>query len=762
MRAHEKIYSQTSVSLIKQIILSSPSQSCAALSRKICEQLDWRAPNGKLQTMSCRKALKKLDKSGQIKLPITHKTYAFNKRRKSYKEFLPAATSVTCSLDNLGKLAIIEITNRNSEESKIWNALIETYHPQGLKTLCGSQIRYLVHSEHYGYLSALSFSGSIYSLKERDQYIGWDDESRTENIQLVVNNSRFLISPLVCVKNLASKILSLIKARISDDWHKKYNFRPLLLETFVSPEYDGSSYKASGWVNVGMSSGRRSNDRKAKSIYLCPLDKDWQNKLSSIKPRVLGGSHQPQENWIKNEFSSVKLYDNRLKERLYKVADGFYNNTGCSIPQLCNGDSGNVTATYRFLDNKRVNMDALLKSHLEASIHRIKEHPVVLSVQDTSTLNYSTSSKWCNDLGPINNAKDSAQGLILHDTMAFTTEGVPLGLLDNQVWARDKEVGKSKDKHKKPIEDKESIKWLKSYRASSEVQKVCPNTTIVSVGDREADIYDLFYEAHTSIEQGHGAQLLVRASSGSKRKTVEHEYIWDKLNNIKSSGSYEIIIERNGSRSRAQRKATICVSFAPVTISPPIKSKHPPLKLYAIYAKETGVPPGDEPIEWMLLTTMKVSNYEDAAKCVHWYSQRWGIEEYHKILKSGCRIEDRRLGSAKKLETSLAIDMVVGWRVFFLTRQSRQTPEISCELLVEEHEWKSLHLFLQKPIPETPPSLQQATALIASLGGYMNRKGDAPPGIVVMWKGIERLGDIAWTYKAITSQDSREKVPLLE
>ena len=242
-------------------------------------------------------------------------------------------------------------------------------------------------------------------------------------------------------------------------------------------------------------------------------------------------------------------------------------------------------------------------------------------------------------VGPINTSQNTAVGLVLHDTMAFTPEGTPLGLLNVQCWARDpKQAGKKHRRHQLPIEEKESIKWLVSYRAVAEAQKLCSGTTLISVGDREADLYELFQEA---LQDPYGPKLLIRAERTRNRK-VEQEDLWQRINAEPVADWLEVAVPRRA--SRPARTARLQVRFAQGVLKPPARSKLPPLSLWAVYAREVGHGAEvTEPIDWMLLSTVQTESFEEACHRLSWYGRRWGIEIYHRTLKSGCRIEDRRL-----------------------------------------------------------------------------------------------------------------------
>ncbi len=728
---------------IQEAVGMSPEISRGELSRKVCKWLDWRSPNGKLCEVSCRKALLEMDRQGVIKLPELKKEYSFHKRINKEPEEVEDVAEVNCSLRELGDIEIIAVPNRNSKLSQIWNNLMEKYHYLGSGPLCGAQIRYLIRSE-YGWVGGLSFSGASYLIKARDKWIGWSEIAHHNNLQYIVSNSRFLIVPTVRVSNLASHILSKSAKQVRADWIERYKYTPILLETYVNPErFRGVSYRAANWINIGKTSGRRgsSKDTGEKDIYMYPLQSDWQSILCR-EPKIELGSRVRLEypaDWAEEEFGAIDFYDNRLKERLYKIARDFFSQPGELIPQASNGSIAKAKASYRFFSNKKVDMDKILKSHIEATAERIKEHDIVLAVQDTTTLNYTTHYE-TEGLGPISTTKDSAMGLILHDTLGFTTDGTPLGVLDVQCWARDPEdIGKKHRRKELPIEEKESMKWINSYRAVSEVQKLCSDTKIVSVGDREADIYDLFYEA----VKGEGLpELLVRAERSRNRK-VEGEHLWEKIIRESVSGYQEVSVPRRG--ARRGRIAKLEVRNSLVTLKPPVGSKLPPIDIWAVYAREIDYSKDlKEPLEWMLLTTVETSSFEEAIERLGWYVRRWGIEVYHRTLKSGCRIEDRQFDGADSIEACLAIDMVVTWRILFLTMMGRETPDVSCEVFLKEEEWKVLYTIAKQTtdIPEVPPTLREAVRMIASLGGFLGRKSDREPGVTTIWRGLQRLDDI--------------------
>lgn len=389
-------------------------------------------------------------------------------------------------------------------------------------------------------------------------------------------------------------------------------------------------------------------------------------------------------------------------------------------------------------------MDAILKPHIEATQQRIGREKIVLAVQDTTSLNYSTHPA-TNDLGPIASSPDGIVGLIVHDTMAFSVEGTPLGLVDVQCWARNGEqFGKKHQRKQRPIEQKESGKWLQSYRRTAEIQRQSPDTMLVSVGDREADIYELF---HLALENPSGPKLLVRAEQ-NRLLADGQGHLWDMVEQQTPVGLQQLQVPRRG--NRPGRQAHLEIRFLEVTLKPPTgKTSYGCLTLWAVLAQEIDAPASVGPLRWMLLTTCRVENFDQAIEKLNWYTKRWGIEIFHRTLKSGCQIEERQLGSANRIEACLAVDMVVAWRIYHLTKLGREVPDVPCTIFFEDAEWIALAAFITKnPVPPTqPPRLRDAIRMVASLGGFLGRKGDGEPGTQSLWLGLQRLDDITATAK---------------
>ncbi len=560
---------------------------------------------------------------------------------------------------------------------------MESFHPHGSGPLCGARIQYIIESNH-GILGAIGFSSAAYRLRDRERWIGWDDNTRDRHLGLVINNSRFLILPQVRVPNLASFLLARAVKTVCRDWQATYGQRPVLIETFVDPvHHRGTCYLAANWRHIGRTSGRgrrdNNDDLSPKEIFVLPLTADWRSRLGGREPT-------PPRDWIEAELANTGLGDKRLHRRAIRLCREFYANPQALLHQACRGEAA-LKGAYRFFRNQRVDMASILQGHYHSTTERVRKHKgVVLAVQDTTSLNYN-AIRSAQGLGPIDAKK--TQGLLVHDTMAFTDQGVPLGLIDVQAWAR-----KKKEFRKVP----EGIKWLHSLGAARTLQQTCPGKKIVSVGDREADYYELFLET----QQPASPDLLVRVQHAQSLADSE-ENLWTHISDCPLAGIQEVRVPAKAGRKA--RVARLDIRFDQLTLAPPkSKTGSDPVTLWAVSARERKKPARGRRLEWLLLTTVAVESFEEACERLNWYGVRWGIEVYHRTLKSGCRIEDRLLRHGDAIKSCLALDMIVAWRVYFLTKQGREIPDWPCTELLEETEWKALTAHIDNNAsPADPP-----------------------------------------------------------
>jgi hypothetical protein len=454
--------------------------------------------------------------------------------------------------------------------------------------------------------------------------------------------------------------------------------------------------------------------------------------------------------WIEKEFESADLGDVRLNNRLQMIVGDFYERPNASIPQAV-GDFHQVKATYRFFDNHYIDPEQILTPHFQKTNERCADHEIVLAVNDTSYLEF-TSHAETNGLGTL--SEEHTKGMLLHPTFCITPDGIPLGLVDVQSWIREpEEYGKSNNRIHLPIEEKESNKWLKSYIATAKMQQENPHVNYVYVGDRESDIYELFELSRSEdvpkTDDGKRPEILIRAVQNRCIDILDEEtHIWDAVIKQEKAGVRTFKIPRR--KNQPMREATVDIHFTQVTIQAPKnkKNKIGSIKVNAIWAYEKHPPKGVERISWKLLTTMEINNLEDAIEKIEWYIKRWMIELLFRVLKSGCRFEERQLGTAERLKRCLAVDLIVAWRILYITMYGREHPTLPCTALFEEDEWKALYFFVNKTTtpPEEIPKLQTMVRMLAKLGGFLGRKNDREPGMKTIWLGLHRLNDITESY----------------
>lgn len=713
---------QENISFVKNWLIKNNTETRTDLSKFLCTHFRFLDYRGKRQTSSCIKALRELEEKGHFKLPApsTAKPTSWQPRRLGQK--VPIPQNVPKRVDAIQNLELIVVESANDSMMRIFNELICSEHPQGNRRLVGRQLRYLIRSE-FGWLGAIAFSSAALFLEDRDNWIGWSHELKRSYLDNVINMNRFLIRNGVDCKNLASCVLGKCIKKVPGDFEKYYGYRPWLVESFVDREnYTGACYKASNWQLIGQSKGRGRNDRYSKSpesikdIYVYPLC-DFRKKMglpteNIVPPKPLSlDSCLTNESWGNQEFADTQLGDRRLTSRLVKVVEQKSLHPGSSYLQAANGNRYDIKGFYKFIDSPRdsINMKSMMEAHRQRTIQRIAAHETVLVIQDTSDFNYSKLKK-CTGLGMIgtNQTGTKSLGLKLHSSFVVNEAGLPLGVLKTKCYAP-KERNKEKRAEQLPIEEKESYRWLQGYRDCVEVSKLIPDTRIVQVMDREADIFELYEDVW---RQKNKVSVVIRARynrclSGSNNK------LFEELEQGNNSFELEMPIppQREKRNKRGEitrpglpaRTATLTVRYQKVSIKAPSSMTNKgkdPLELWAVYGKEGTPPKGAERIKWMLLTTMPVAKREMAVKCIEWYRRRWRIEEWHRVIKTGCGAERHKHKTAERLKRAIAIDLVIAWRAMLLTLFGRQDAKAPADIFFDISECNVL-CALEKKMPNS-------------------------------------------------------------
>lgn len=451
--------------------------------------------------------------------------------------------------------------------------------------------------------------------------------------------------------------------------------------------------------------------------------------------------------WIERELKHVNLGDRRLFKRLIKTGICIEGKASGSINQSCKNWS-DAKGAYRLFSNEKFNPEGIYSSHYKETQERIRGKKLVFSVQDTTYLDFDSRLK-TKGLGSISKAYTKHKmGLMLHSALIVSEEGLPLGLSSQACWSRiareETAAEKTRRKYISSILDKESYKWITALKQTMNI--IPEETTVITIGDREADIFELLWLCQKTeglfIVRNRQNRKFICSKTGKTKLQTRLDQILEKK---------EIIIEVPKKKNETARKANIEIKYMsgliPINVPSLYGFKNHDHKIsdkvavYVIRAKEIHPPKGLEAIDWTLLTNIPINSFEDAIEKIDWYKLRWKIEEYFRILKSGCKIENSRLATKERLEKLIALKSVIAFKILYLSKAAISYPEESCSKILTVQEWHALYIREHKTllIPEEPPTIKQAISWLGKLGGFMNRKSDKLPGTMTLWRGYENL-----------------------
>jgi hypothetical protein len=472
------------------------------------------------------------------------------------------------------------------------------------------------------------------------------------------------------------------------------------------------------------------------------------NGRSSQRWRRAVAFSEPPNSWIDQELEESRFADKRLGKRFRTLLEQLSEGTGESIPIACQ-DWANTKAAYRFFSNKRVNEGNILSGHFQATRERFaKAEGPILVLQDTSEFSYQREKP--EPIGFTRRVKSgkggygkpetrTVCGILMHSSLAVTTEGLPLGLAAIKFWTRKKFVGRhalnKPNPTRVPIEAKESIRWLENLRQSTALFE--DPDRCVHIGDRESDIYELFCEA-----QKLGTHFIVRTCVDRMAGDGQHT-IADEMSDIRVKGLHRVETrDKNGK----VREAVLELKYRRIRVLPPWGKykRYSPLSLTIIHAQERDTPDGCEGIDWKLVTDFQISSKAEAIEKLSWYALRWKIEVFHNILKTGCKAEESKLRTAERLVNLIATFCIMSWRIFWMTMINRSAPDATPKIALTQLEVDILdRLVKDKDSPTVKrKTLTHYLTKIARLGGYLARANDPAPGNMVMWRGLARLTDI--------------------
>jgi hypothetical protein len=456
------------------------------------------------------------------------------------------------------------------------------------------------------------------------------------------------------------------------------------------------------------------------------------------------------------EFVDIDFNDKRLSARAVRIADSLGKSCRASIPAAVDGRA-EMEAVYRFVDNPKVSPQKLTSRHRCATLERIAQCEVVLLVQDTTELDVTRPTQQVSGAGPLTH--ESRRGSYYHPLIAFDAEGLALGTVWNKHWVREAiqtnrtASEKRRQTRSKPLEEKESFRWLEGVRAALDVARECPQTQCIAISDSESDIYDVLAEPRVTANDC-TLELIVRAAGDRNLADGEDTL----LSTVRSTPClYRATVDVSKRRqktnvkkesprtcAREARMAEVEVRATRVTIRCPRNGPQRPSLVYnVVLVEETAPPDGEAPIQWVLITSLPIDAIEQVQQIVAYYCHRWQIEIYFRVLKSGCRIQERYFEAMHRLENCLAFYIVIAWKILYLCRLGQECPDLPCDIVFSDSEWKAAYTIVKhKPPPSQPPTINEMIRLIASLGGYVIRK-KTNPGTQTLWLGLQRLYDLA-------------------
>ena len=486
------------------------------------------------------------------------------------------------------------------------------------------------------------------------------------------------------------------------------------------------------------------------------------------------------EQWVSEEFESLDLGDVRLNRRA-KMFVSSAAGIGDSNPDRFR-KNGSLKAVYRMINNPKVDVGELFAAHNRASIKRCSEQTLVYVVQDTTEVDLTKPQIVVSGAGPLSCGK--RRGFFFHPSYALSGSGVPLGQVDQVTWARDPQSlevpvkERRRELKKASFEEKESSRWLEILQSNEQLARSLPRTRIISIGDSEADISELFCQCQDFPEnfdliiRGCRKRTIVSATQSDVGGEYVSDQVLENVSNIdealqKATARFtkEVSVgprpepltpdakKKTRNQARTARTTCLTISALTVTLAGPRRAGGgclPDSSLNVVQVFEASPPNGEPPVHWVLYTTLPIGTEAEIHAVVDGYCQRWSVELYFKTLKSGLKIEDMKYRTLERYLKAFAMLAVVAWRVEYLKTAARIEPDAPCSKYFPEEQWVAIVIFQTQTRPDKdhPPTMNEFMKIIAMLGGYINKKAQGPPGSKTIWRGMSRFETIVQAFQA--------------
>lgn len=732
----------------------------------ICEHFGFRTPNGINQTSTVNAALRNLEDQGVLSLPWpkTEKTHSYR-----ISEEPPVACKEPEVIDGKCQISIVLINN-NREDLEKYNTILKKEFPEAKIELIGRVFRYFVKSGDK-IVGLLGFSSADLHSSHRDSCLSLKKADAEAALPYFVNLRHIFMRK--GWETYLKEALELCIPQIIEDFKKNYGSDLLLVETAVdneSPVLDvlyeqkwqlcssGKVFKPYMKKRRRKKKGDNINKKKdyknGKSVFVFFNHISYENFIKFCNGSIeeLIKSNQESINdyisdgWAEKECEDAN-FDKRLVARFVKILTEKANAPSQPLYKLFNGNSAAIQGLYHFLEGK-IKFDSIMESHYKHTVERSSHEKIRLWASDGSDINFNGLKSCCKDLGDIG---ENSKGLSLQATLCLSIERLILGL--GYASIRAKEYNKSDEKEDSSqidIRDKNSFDWIEHLGAVDDISRKYPEITDVFITDRGGDFFELL---ETWKRLYSATQLLIRAKGEHSAIQNETKVKIDKiLKSTQLSGKMDIEHEienkkngnnRNGNKNNKtprKRRATLEIKYTTVKLAPPVNMRElDPVEINVIQARENKPPKGVQRVEWLLFTTLPINSVTDAIKYVKWYQARWRIEEFFRMLKTGCCVEKMELRSAERLKKGIAISLIVSARCMTMLLLAREVPNLPAEIMFNEIEVTMLKGIARANNLSEPTTLGAAVFIVCTQGGYIGRKNDPQAGFQAFRSGYEKL-----------------------
>ena len=717
---------------VRQWLLEQAGRTLLQFAYFLCAALNLRNPDGRYRDHTCARALEDLHRDGLVDLQGSLRWEPPREKRpcrpRCLPEPVPLPRDVPDSVEKIGSIRIVRVAT--DLELLTWNTAVENEHDVGAKVPPGRALKLLFYSEH-GLLACMCFSSPADALGLRDGWIGFTPEQRDALARkIIVSNSRLLVRPEGC-RNLASKVIAMGEEFARKVFRDEWGVDACLIETFVDPEkHDGASYKAAGYELIGMTEGRGDNGENVrkdgekpvppKMLFMKVLVPDFRERFGIGQPKEedippvwslegpLGISESLDGDLFMQEFAGCPLGDRRRNSRLATTAGLLYANparTVCGAARAeAVGGKAEMKGAYRIFESVQAfGMAEVMQGHSDRTCRRMMAQDRVYVALDRTLLDFTPKPRTCRDMGDAgrNQTGTTSRGVGIFSAWVTTDRGVPLGILRSDCEiTRFRKKGDPKPKDVPPEKRKSHI-WIEFVRWVNGIARWMPGTKVTVLCDREGDFGGFL----TEIALLPSVEVVVRAKvdravegEGRRRQTL-FRLMARKEECAKMTVRVPRISKQPKKRGQAARSAREARDAELSVRMHRVKFRlqgEKTVELWAVAAVELKKPEDSERVWWNLLTARGLETPEDAVKCVEDYARRWGIEEFHRVLKDGCKVENLALRELDHVQRAIGVEEIVAWSFMIKHKLGREHPELPPEAAFDDLEVAVLNVFSLK------------------------------------------------------------------